>query len=618
MKSFLESKYRDHLVAAALWLTIFLVYIQTIARTVGFIDSGELATVPYVLGIAHPTGYPLWTLVTHIFSHLPIANEEIVRLNIFCALVTSSAAVLLFYAMLLLFRSGIKTTDPYYSIIPASFSALVLAFSQTFWDQATSVEVYAFHLFLLSATLLFFLRAIFSYREDQVIDQHKWLLFAFVLGLSFTNHLTTILLAPGFLFLYFSEFRLSKEGIRQLFILAVPFIVGLSVYAYFPIRTVQQPVLNWGYPATLERILWHVSGKQYRVWMFSSSAAAAKQWGRFLNAAPLEFYYVPLLFSLLGAWRLLVQERRLFLFIFLLLAGCIAYTVNYDINDIDSYFLLAYVALAMFAGFGAFEAGMIFKKIAARIAIVIILLAVVIAELSANWPEVDASSNYLVHDYTATILDNLKPNAIIISYQWDYFVSASYYFQYVKDVRDDVTVIDKELLRRSWYYLQMEKNHPALFEKSKTEIELFLKELYKFEHETPYDPAVIEARYNRMIDSFIDHNIDSVPVYVTSEIESHLASHYRRVPEGLAFRLYKDSLYHPIEFPTLWYRPWRKKDMYTMQLQSMYIKMLTARAVYEESFGKLALAQRYAKRAYEIQTAALEGHLPGTTTVPSP
>ena len=97
-----------------------------------------------------------------------------------------------------------------------------------------------------------------------------------------------------------------------------------------------------------------------------------------------------------------------------------------------------------------------------------ILLAIVIAELSANWPEVDASSNYLVEDYTATILANLKPHAIIISYQWDYFVAASYYFQYVKHARDDVTVIDKELLRRSWYYLQMKKNHPALYEKSRS------------------------------------------------------------------------------------------------------------------------------------------------------
>ena len=610
MKSFLESKYRDHVVAAALWLTVFFVYIQTIARTVGFIDSGELATVPYVLGIAHPTGYPLWTLITHIFSHLPIADEEIVRLNIFSSLATSFAAVLFFYAMLLLFRSGIKIKEPFHSIIPAAFSALVLAFSQTFWDQATSIEVYAFHLFLMSATLLFFLRAIFSFLEEQVIDQRKWLLFAYVLGLSFTNHLTTILLAPGFLFLYFSVFKLSKEGIRQLFILAVPFIVGLSVYVYFPIRTVQQPVLNWGYPATLERIFWHVSGKQYRVWMFSSSAVAAKQWNHFLNAAPLEFYYMPLLFSLLGAWRLLMQERRIFAFIFLLLAGCITYTINYSINDIDSYFLLAYVSMAMFAGFGALEAGMIFKKMAGKIAFGTILLAVVIAELSANWPEVDASSNYLVQDYTETILNNLKPNAIIISYQWDYFVAASYYFQYIKHVRDDVTVIDKELLRRSWYYLQMKKNHPALYEKSKTEIGSFLEELYKFEHETPYDPAVIEARYNRMIDSFIDHNIDSVAVYVTSEIESHLASHYRRVPEGLAFRLYKDSLYHPIDFPTLAYRPYRKKDMYTQQIQSMYSTMLMQRAMVEKSFGKIDLAQRYARKAYEIQTSSLTSQLP--------
>jgi hypothetical protein len=121
-----------------------------------------------------------------------------------------------------------------------------------------------------------------------------------------------------------------------------------------------------------------------------------------------------------------------------------------------------------------------------------------------------------------------------------------------------------------------------------------------------------------MIDSFIDHNIDSVPVYVTSEIEPHLASHYRRVPEGLAFRLYKDSMYHPLEFPILFYRAYRKKDMYTQQLQSMYTNMLTQRAMYEQSYGKSDLAERYAKKAYEIETGALTGRPPGNITVPSP
>ncbi|MGA7161293.1 MAG: DUF2723 domain-containing protein [Bacteroidota bacterium] len=618
MKPFPGKKYRDHIVALTLWLTVFVIYLQTIATTVGFIDGGELATVPYVLGIAHPTGYPFWTLVTHIVTMLPIAKEEIVRLNIFSALATSSAATIFFYVMLLLLRSARKPQDPFHSIIPALFSSLVLAFSRTFWDQSTSIEVYAFHLLLLNATLLFFLRAIFTFIEERVIDQHKWLLFAFTLGLSFTNHLTTILLAPGFLFLYFSVFKLSKEGMRQILILAVPFILGLSVYVYFPIRAVQQPILNWGYPATLERIFWHVSGKQFSVWMFSSSAAAAKQWDHFLNAVPVEFYYVPLLFSIVGAWWLLLRERRIFVFIFLLLAGCIAYTINYDIKDIDSYFLLAYVSLAMFAGFGAFEAGVMIKKNWGKIAVTAILLTVAIAELTANWPEVDESSDYLVQDYTASLLANLKPNAVVLSYQWDYFVSASYYFQYVKHIRDDVTVIDKELLRRSWYYLQMKKNHPILYEKSKNEIESFLEELYKFEHDIPYDPAVIEARYNRMIDSFIDYNIDSVAVYVTGEIEPHLASHYHRIPEGLAFRLYKDSTYHPLDFPTILYRPFPRNDLYSRQIRTMYTGMLAQRAEYEASYGRTELAQRYAKKAFEIEPNALTVQLLQRLASPSP
>jgi hypothetical protein len=600
MKNLFESKYRDHIIGLLLWLGIFTAYLQTIASTVEFIDSGELATVPYVLGIAHPTGYPLWTLIAHIFSSLPIAKEEIMRLNIFSAFITACAAVIFYYAMLFLLRVESDEDAPLLIFIPAVFSALTLAFSQTFWDQSTSIEVYALHVFLLCSTILFFAKAVFLYINTQVLDQRLWWLFAFTLGLSFTNHLTTILLAPAFLYLYFSAFGFSKGAFRQILILAFPFALGLSVYLYFPIRAVQHPVLNWGYPATLERIFWHISGKQYRIWMFSSSDVTAKQWKHFVEALPMEFYYAPLLLSALGIWRLIVHNRRLFAFILLLFAGCILYTINYDIKDIDSYFLLAYISIAMLAGFGIVEAGSLFKTLWGSIAVIAFLAAVLIAEISVNWSEVDASDNHLVEDYTANILTNLEPNAIIISYQWDYFIAASYYFQYVRHVRDDVIVIDKELLRRSWYFMQMEKNHPAIYKKSKRDIESFLEELDKFEHDKPYDPAVIEAKYNQMIDGFIDHNVDSVAIYVTAEIEPHLASHYLRVPEGFAFRLYRDSTYHPVRFPTISYHPYHKANIYTQQIHHMYTSMLVQRAVYEEGQGKMDFAQRYARKAYEI------------------
>ena len=45
------------------FLLSFLLYLRTAAPHVTFIDSGELAAVASSLGVAHPTGYPLFTLI---------------------------------------------------------------------------------------------------------------------------------------------------------------------------------------------------------------------------------------------------------------------------------------------------------------------------------------------------------------------------------------------------------------------------------------------------------------------------------------------------------------------------------------------------------------------------
>jgi hypothetical protein len=123
----------------------------------------------------------------------------------------------------------------------------------------------------------------------------------------------------------------------------------------------------------------------------------------------------------------------------------------------------------------------------------------------------------------------------VISYQWDFWVSASYYYQVVKGVRQDIAVVDKELLRRSWYLLQLERRYPWLIQASRAEVEAFNRELIKFEHDTPYNPTVIQARYADMISSFISKTISSRPVYVTSEIEPEFTTGFQRIPEGLAF-----------------------------------------------------------------------------------
>ncbi|MEW6679624.1 MAG: DUF2723 domain-containing protein [bacterium] len=60
----------------------FEVYLHTLTPTVEFHDSGELISVAYTLGIAHPPGYPLYTLLGEVFITLiPFGN---IRENFSC------------------------------------------------------------------------------------------------------------------------------------------------------------------------------------------------------------------------------------------------------------------------------------------------------------------------------------------------------------------------------------------------------------------------------------------------------------------------------------------------------------------------------------------------------
>ncbi|MFM8231440.1 MAG: protein O-mannosyl-transferase family, partial [Chthoniobacterales bacterium] len=50
------------------------VYFYTAMPNVGLLDSGEFVVAAQHFGVPHPTGYPLWTLLTWLFQLLPIGN----------------------------------------------------------------------------------------------------------------------------------------------------------------------------------------------------------------------------------------------------------------------------------------------------------------------------------------------------------------------------------------------------------------------------------------------------------------------------------------------------------------------------------------------------------------
>ena len=613
LKEFLQ---RENTSATALSLVALVVYRITMSTTVSFVDAGELSAVASTLGIAHPTGYPLFTLLGRCAAMIPFGAEEIARLNFLSALLVAASVGWFFKTSLVLFRLRIFSPDdrvtPYNRAFAfsAATGSLVLAFSTTLWSQSTAVEVYSLHVFFLAATTYCFIRGVEEQRYNENSVSRFLLLFAFVLGLGFTNHMTMILLAPAFLYLYFSVLGRQRASLLRLVKLAPFFVLGLSLYLYLPVRSSAGVPLDWGNPVDFDRFIWHVTGKQYRSWMFSSFESAEKQFQFFLNSFPSEFHYGTFLVLLAGIFAVIRRNGRLFLFLFLLFLGCLLYAINYDIHDIESYFLLAYIAIAWFGVFGMYA---IYEWLSTKLAkqavwAAALLVLVPAVQWWSNNGRVDQSDNFLVQDYTQNIFTGVEPNAVILTYQWDYFVSASYYYQYVRKHRPDVVIIDKELLRRSWYFVMLERNYPWLIERSREKVNAFLAELSKFELGLPYVPEFIEGRFNEMINDFIDKAMQDRPVYVGNEIEPQFAYAHQRVPEGLLFRLVRENETLPVKPLSVTYRPTAFQNDYTLGIRYLYARMITLNAALMQERGQDERALTAVKQALEIDSMFLPAY----------
>jgi len=612
---------------AASFLIPLIVYLITLAPSVTFIDSGELAAVASRLGVAHPTGYPLFTILGKLFTFLPV-GDEIYRLNLMSAVLSSFALYMFFNLMVLLLSDKHLINDmqsdsgkmSLYIIYNISLSSvLVLAFSRTFWDTANAIEVYSLHSLFLVANIYLILKAC-SYDPDSessyIKKERYWILYAFVLGLSFTNHLSTIFLSVGSIYLYFAVNGFKKDSFKRILILIIPFLIGYSVYFYLLIRA-ENNVLSWGYPHNFENFWRHFTGKQFSIWMFSSMENASKQFTYFTNNYPAEFFYLPLLIAIPGLFEVYRKSKKLFYFTLLLFGFCITYAINYDIYDIDSYFLLAFIVTAIWFGFGLL---FICRKLKDNVkAISFAFLLICLIPLSQNFSKVDESKNYFVDDYTLNIFRSAPENSIIFSTQWDFWISSSIYQQYVRNIRPDIIVIDKELMRKSWYMHHIEKLFPGVYEKSQLEFVSYLTELRKFEKnpdrytkpltETDrQDLKKIQTTFLNLLNSIVDNNYGERSIFTTFEIEQEnnerFGKDYTRVPEGLLIKYSKDKGYVEYTEPEMKYTITANEGYHYNFIMTAYYNAFLSRANYLMNYSKYDEAEKFIKRAMEVKPNA--------------
>src|SRR6478609_8217204 len=78
----------------AVFLVALVVYSWTLAPTVTLTDSGELIVAAHGLGVAHPPGTPLWVMLAHLASLVPVGNVA-VRINFSSAVFAALACAML-------------------------------------------------------------------------------------------------------------------------------------------------------------------------------------------------------------------------------------------------------------------------------------------------------------------------------------------------------------------------------------------------------------------------------------------------------------------------------------------------------------------------------------------
>src|SRR6266576_769715 len=632
------------LCGGTVFLAALLLYSWTLAPTVTLTDSGELIVVAQGLGVAHPPGFPLWVILAHLASRVPLGNIA-VRINfssaLFAALASAMLALVVAELMITipyLLRPKKKSApqkkkreDPRFADLliwaPALGAGLLMAFSRTLWSYATIAEVYTLNTLLILIVLFLMLR----WRRYVLVDRpstgsaitiHDRGLYmaALVFGLALgVHHVTVGLILPALGILVYRTEGLRFFTSRRLVYAALISIGALvAVYAYLPLAASRAPVINWGNPRSLQEIWWHVTGRQYRVFLSFSPSMMGTQFVEFCRMLLREFgpAWLPLFLVLAfaGLRSAFRQDRTSFWFLFFIIVADLAYALSYEIaEDKDAYYLPTFISVAIAAGFGirwliqlnASKAMALQKTYWVAAAAVVLTSATAFA---ANWPFNNRRHYFIAHDHVENLFSTIDPNGLLLTQDWQ-VAAPMFYEQEVEQRRTDVKVVDINLLRRSWYFDYLKQGHPGLVERSRDKIDTYVEDLKEWERDPgafAHSQALtqkISVAFLEMVRSIVTNEIRFAPVYITNDLlvsnqtngylTQWIPQTYQLIPEGLVFYLASDQSFHDSPDPRLQTRGladgtirFEKDDVINLKVLPSYTSMLVNRGRYLALFNQ--------------------------------
>lgn len=475
-------------VSAAEWfspslafLTLFLVYLATLAPSVTLWDSGEFLSAIHSLGIPHPPGTPLYILIGNVWAKIfsPIVGFAY-SINLLSAVCSAIACALM--ANLFVRWTGDR--------IAAYAAAVCAGATSSLWLSATETEVYSAA--LLIGCLIFWIadRADFT-------RERKWIILgAYVAGLAFSLHLTALLTVPAALYLAW-----SRKLLRDIPAMVVVFLVGASAVIFMFVRAKHDPAINQGNPSTISALVDVLLRKQYMpappwprqapVFIQVGNFFEYADWQVALGLSPdppptiarttLSIVYA--LFGIAG----FVEHRRLnrrswraMLILFLTTTVGVLFYLNlksgpsyggsfippnakHEARERDYFFALAFMCWGLWAGFGAVRLA---RRVNGRTRSWLPIAATIAAfmPIGLNWravsrriePAASEARRDAMHILTAA------PTRAVIFSHADNETYPVWYVQQVEGFRRDVTIVVVPLLPAAWYRAELARRDRLL------------------------------------------------------------------------------------------------------------------------------------------------------------
>ena len=454
-----------------IFLISLVLYLLTLSPGLQPADGGEFQLVAARFGVAHPPGYPLYSLLGGTFVRLPLGSNPAWRLGLFSAITAAATLALVSY-------TARQMTG---SAIAGAVAALALGSATTFWATATTASIRpltafftALILFSLSAPRFTFHVPRFTLHASRftfhvsrsTLHISRPTLFALALGLGLAHHASLIFFGGvALVYLLLVDPSLFHQP-RRWFAPITALILTQLVWLYLPLRDAAGAPFAPGNLTTFDGLTQHILAKGFGGDMFAFATPEHLPDRLALLPTLLRFQFNPLLLvaALLGALLLLRRDWRCFI----LLVGSFTLhtfvTLTYRAPQTVEYEIPAYVSLALLVGQvagksgqeqngkckGATQASTLSflpracptrAKLGGILGVSIIAVTLVAGffNLVAAWPSFrDLAGRDDAREYAESLLEAVPAGTVLLS-NW-HWATPMWYLQQVEGLRPDVQV----------------------------------------------------------------------------------------------------------------------------------------------------------------------------------